>query len=213
MTEKQVTPGTEDLEELLATAGLDPVSEAARKKFDTYLALIQRWNARINLTAIREAGSIMRRHFVESIACAQNLPDGIESLLDLGSGAGFPGIPIALCRPEIAVTLAESQAKKASFLQEAVRTLDLNNCRIWPRRAEELGSQFDCVTLRAVDRMKQAVSSAADLVKPGGWLVLLTTRVDLRQLQACAGHGFQWSDPIPLPDSEQRIIRKARRIP
>ena len=213
MTEKQVTPGTEDLEELLATAGLDPVSEAARKKFDTYLALIQRWNARINLTAIREAGSIMRRHFVESIACAQNLPGGIESLLDLGSGAGFPGIPIALCRPEIAVTLAESQAKKASFLQEAVRTLDLNNCRIWPRRAEELGSQFDCVTLRAVDRMKQAVSSAADLVKPGGWLVLLTTRVDLRQLQACAGHGFQWSDPLPLPDSEQRIIRKARRIP
>lgn len=213
MTEKQVTPGTEDLEELLATAGLDPVSEAARKKFDTYLALIQRWNARINLTAIREAGSIMRRHFVESIACAQNLPGGIESLLDLGSGAGFPGIPIALCRPEIAVTLAESQAKKASFLQEAVRTLDLNNCRIWPRRAEELGSQFDCVTLRAVDRMMQAVSSAADLVKPGGWLVLLTTRVDLRQLQACAGHGFQWSDPLPLPDSEHRIIRKARRIP
>ena len=75
------------------------------------------------LTAIRDEEGILTRHFVESIVCARALPAGIATLLDVGSGAGFPGIPIALCRSEIAVTLAESQGKKAAFLQEAVRVL------------------------------------------------------------------------------------------
>ena len=94
-------------------------------RFEEYLALILRWNSRMNLTAIRDEEEILARHFVESIACAQHFPEGIGTLLDFGSGAGFPGIPIALCRPEIAVTLAESQSKKAAFLQETVRILGL----------------------------------------------------------------------------------------
>ena len=80
----------------------------------------------MNSTAIRDEEGILSRHFVESIACACALPAGIFTLLDFGSGAGFPGIPIALCRPEIAVILAESQGKKAAFLQEAVRVLGIS---------------------------------------------------------------------------------------
>ena len=90
--------------------------------------------------------AFLSRHFVESIACARALPEGISTLLDFGSGGGFPGIPIALCRPEIAVTLAESQGKKAAFLQEAVRVLG-SQAKVHAGRAELLTTQFDCVTL------------------------------------------------------------------
>ncbi len=143
------------LDSLLAAAGLEPLTPEVRSKFDHYLALILRWNARMNLTAVRDPQEILSRHFLESIACARKLPEGIGSLLDFGSGAGFPGIPIALCRPEILVTLAESQSKKAAFLREAVRTLGLNS-EVFGGRAEELTAQFDCATLRAVDRMELA---------------------------------------------------------
>src|ERR1700739_2299273 len=123
---KNVEPETGNLTSLLSATSLGPLSPEIAAKFDEYLALILRWNARMNLTAIREPNEILRRHFVESIACAQELPTVILTLLDFGSGGGFPGLPIALCRPEISVTLAESQGKKAAFLNEAVRTLNLN---------------------------------------------------------------------------------------
>ena len=101
------------------------MESAVAGRFEDYLSLILRWNARVNLTAIRDEEGILQRHFVESIACARALPADITTLLDFGSGAGFPGIPIALCRPEISVTLAESQGKRAAFLHEAVRVLGI----------------------------------------------------------------------------------------
>ena len=167
--EMDETPGTAGtrLNGLLARAGLPLLNAAQVRRFEAYLSLLLRWNARVNLTAIRDEDGILARHFVESIACARALPAGIATLLDFGSGAGFPGIPIALCRPEIAVTLAESQGKKAAFLQEAVRVLGIS-AHVHTGRAETLMTQFDCVTLRAVDRMRQAVRAAAGLVAPGG---------------------------------------------
>ena len=195
----------ENLNDLLKKAGLEPVDEATAGKFDAYLALLLRWNQRMNLTGIRDAAGIMQRHFVESIACAQLLPPGIATLLDFGSGAGFPGIPIALCRPDIAVTLAESQTKKAAFLQEAVRTLGLR-VEVFAGRAEGLDRAFDCVAMRAVDQMERAVGSVSKLVRPGGWLCLLTTHEELAGVKRAAGNGFEWSPPPDLPGSQQRII-------
>ena len=116
MAEHANTQGAR-LNALLAAAGLAELDAGLSHQFETYLSLLLRWNARMNLTAIRDEEGILARHFVESIACARALPAGIGTLLDFGSGAGFPGIPIALCRPEIAVTLAESQGKKAAFLR------------------------------------------------------------------------------------------------
>jgi 16S rRNA (guanine527-N7)-methyltransferase len=182
-----------------------PLEPSLPSRFAAYLSLILRWNQRVNLTAIRDEEGIISRHFVESIACARELPVGIETLLDLGSGGGFPGIPIALCRPEISVTLAESQGKKAAFLQEAVRVLGIS-ARVHGRRAEELHLPFDCVTLRAVDRMPAAVQIAASIVRDGGWVVLMTTGSEAAVLQSAAGPSFSWSAPTRLPGSEERII-------
>lgn len=194
-----------DLNSLLLAGGLQPLESKAAAKFEPYLEQILRWNERMNLTAVRDPAGIVSRHFIESIACAQWLPAAIGSLLDFGSGAGFPGIPIALCRPEIAITLAESQTKKAGFLHEMVRVLGLR-CKVWGRRAEDLREQFDCVVLRAVDRMEDAVAKSAELVRPGGWLAIMTTQSDLGNLKAMVGREFEWSDPRRMPGSGQRIL-------
>jgi 16S rRNA (guanine527-N7)-methyltransferase len=204
-------PAGERLNQLLAKAGLPTLQVTQSKTVSEYTSLILRWNARINLTAIRDEEGILSRHFVESIACAHALPAGIATLLDFGSGAGFPGIPIAICRPEIAVTLAESQGKKAAFLQEAVRVTGVA-ARVYTGRAETLTTQFDCVTLRAVDRMERAVQAAARLVRPGGWLAPMTTTSDFAGLQAAAGTGFSWSSPISLPGGDERLLTLGRRI-
>lgn len=204
-----LSPG-ERLGLLLAAAGQSPLTPEQASQFETLLALLLRWNARVNLTAVRSEEGILGRHFVESIACARALPEGIATLLDLGSGAGFPGLPIAICRPEIAVTLAESQGKKAAFLQEAVRTLRLS-AKVHAGRAEELLQEFDCVTLRAVDRMGHAVQTAGRLVRGGGWLAPMTTRKDAEAVRCAAGEEFVWQEPIPLPGSEARILPLAAR--
>jgi 16S rRNA (guanine527-N7)-methyltransferase len=193
------------LNQLLAEAGLEPLEAELAGRFEDYLSLILRWNKRINLTAIRDKDGILKRHFVESIACARILPEGIGTLLDFGSGAGFPGIPIALCRPEIAVTLAESQGKKAAFLNEAVRVVGVG-AKVHAGRAEALRAVFDCVTLRAVDRMGHAVAAAGKLVRPGGWLALMTTGGELEALKAAVGAGFAWREPVSLPGGVERVV-------
>jgi 16S rRNA (guanine527-N7)-methyltransferase len=200
----------ERLNSLLIQAGYDPLTLELTSRFETYLSLILRWNAHINLTAIRDQDGILSRHFVESIACARVLPTDITTLLDFGSGAGFPGIPIALCRPEITVTLAESQGKKAAFLQEAIRSLDIT-AKVHAKRAELLTTPFDCVTLRAVDRMDLAVKAASQLVRPGGWIALMTTRNELSHLQASAGSSFTWPTPTPLPGGEDLLLALGER--
>jgi 16S rRNA (guanine527-N7)-methyltransferase len=174
-------------------------------QLSAHVSLILRWNARINLTSIRDEAGIISRHIVESIAVSVGLPAGIGTLLDFGSGAGLPGIPIAICRPEIEVTLAESKNKKAAFLREAVRVLDLGT-KVHSGRAEELRVRFDCVTLRAVDKMAAAASSAAGLVAPGGWLALMTTSADEDQLKAAAGAGFTWKEAASLAGGVSRVL-------
>jgi 16S rRNA (guanine527-N7)-methyltransferase len=184
---------------------MDPLDASQTRQFEEYLSLLLRWNARINLTAVRHEEGILARHFVESISCARALPDGIKTLLDFGSGAGFPGIPIALCRPEIELTLAESQGKKAAFLQEAVRVLGIS-AKVHAGRAELLKVQYKCITLRAVDKMDEAVEAAARLVASDGRLALMTTQGDLVRLEASAGAEFSWESPIPLPGGDERLL-------
>ena len=200
----------ERLHLFLGKANLDTLHGEQYKQFSILLSLIIRWNARTNLTAIRNEEGILERHFVESIACAQALPAGTKSLLDFGSGAGFPGIPIAICHPEIAVTLAESQGKKAAFLREAVRSIALM-AKVHTARAETLKSQFDCVTLRAVDKMERAARSASRLVSPGGWLALMTTDHDRPAIVASIGNEFVWSPPLSLPGADYRVLSLGKR--
>ncbi|MEO6804335.1 MAG: 16S rRNA (guanine(527)-N(7))-methyltransferase RsmG [Granulicella sp.] len=173
---------------------LDSLPETLVPQLSLYLDLLMKWNARTNLTAIREPEEIVRRHFGESLFASIHLPEA-STLLDFGSGAGFPGLPIQLLRPELMVTLAESQNKKATFLREAVRTLGLKTI-IWADRVEAMpaSAQFDIVTLRAVDRMDVALAAGEPRVRPGGVLAVLA---------ASSG------DPtdIAIPNTESSVLK------
>ena len=150
-------------------------SASLLQNLSSYLDLLLKWNARTNLTAIRDPEEIVRRHFGESLFLATQLP-ACTTLLDLGSGAGFPGLPIQLALPGLRVTLAESQNKKASFLREVVRTLQLPT-EVWADRAENLPAErkFDVVALRAVDNPGAALAFARQRVGPGGIVAHLTS--------------------------------------
>jgi len=173
-------------------------------KLSQYLDLLVRWNARTNLTAIREPEEIVRRHFGESLFAAKHLASRLSpqaTLLDFGSGAGFPGLPIQLWLPNLRVTLAESQGKKASFLREAVRTLGLKT-EVWSSRVESMPveRQFEAVTLRAVDRMQEALTAARPRVTPGGWLVTLSATPSL----------IENIEQIPVPGSGEGWLTMER---
>lgn len=190
---------------LLRAAGLPEMDPTLADRFGAYLSLLIQWNVKMNLTAIRDEEGILSRHFIESIACAHAVPEGVKTLLDFGSGGGFPGIPIALCRPELEVTLAESQGKKAAFLQQALRTVGVK-AAVYGRRAETLVTTFDCVVMRAVDDMEHAVGIASDLVAPGGWLLLMTTRGEMASSMSAAGDRFEWRPCVALPEGSERMV-------
>ncbi len=135
MGAKPVTAG--EIEKAFLQADIADLSPGAYEQFLAYFTVLLRWNAQLNLTAIREPEQIIQRHFVECAFAAQHLPRDVATLLDYGSGAGLPGIPIAICRPEIRVTLAESQGKKASFLREAARSVGVST-EVYDRRVETI---------------------------------------------------------------------------
>lgn len=169
------TLAVETISELLAPYLEGEGTPVLYRQLSGYLDLLLKWNARTNLTAIRDPKEIVRRHFGESLFAGRQVGLG-KTLLDFGSGAGFPGIPIQLLRPDKVVTLAESQGKKAVFLREAVRTLGLRS-EVWAGRVEEMSEEvcFEVVAMRAVDRMGEAVIAGKARVAAGGQLVLLTT--------------------------------------
>lgn len=144
-------------------------------KLGRYLDLLLQWNQRTNLTAVRQPEEMVTRHFGESLLAARVLAryvgDGAE-VLDIGSGAGFPGLPLQLLLPKLHVVLAESQGKKAAFLREAVRVTGAG-AEVWAARAQALPAdrQFQAVTVRAVDRPQQAAQEGTRRLAQEGWLL------------------------------------------
>lgn len=195
----------EEIEKAIAAAGLAPLPDRASDRLAEYLQLLIRWNARLNLTAVREPSDIVHRHFVESIQCAQALPQ-VATLLDFGSGAGLPGIPIAIARPEIHVTLGESQGKKAAFLREAIRTLGLS-AEIYDGRIEKMPEDllFEAVSLRAVDKMADACRTASRRVRGGGWLVLFATLQTEQPLKAISPD-INWKRRLPIAGLNRGLL-------
>jgi 16S rRNA (guanine527-N7)-methyltransferase len=171
-------------------------------QLSTYLDLLLRWNARTNLTAIRNPEELVRRHFGESLFAASHIATLLPptaTILDFGSGAGFPGLPIQLLLPSLRVTLAESQGKKAAFLREAVRTLGLST-EVWAARVETMPQdrRFDAVTMRAVDKMETALSEGRTRVAAAGLLAVLGGRgltVDLPNAQS-----------VPVPETADSFL-------
>jgi 16S rRNA (guanine527-N7)-methyltransferase len=183
----------------LGDAAIPPTLYA---QLSTYLDLLLRWNARTNLTAIRDPEGIVCRHFGEGLFCGLQLAARLPTqanVLDFGSGAGFPGLPIQLLLPDFHVTLAESQGKKASFLREAVRTLGLS-AEVWADRVESMPArQFHAVTLRAVDNMEAALETARERVAPGGLLVSFSSYDPPATASPAA-------ESIPLPGASHSIL-------
>ena len=180
-----------------------PLNLAAQ--LSLYLDLLLRWNARTNLTAIRDPEEIVSRHFGESLFAGSHMAPLLSpnaTLLDFGSGAGFPGLPIHLLLPHLHVTLAESQNKKATFLREAIRTLRTDT-QVWSARAEALPPQktFDVVTMRAVDDMETAIKAALARVTPGGWLTVLAGKEFPSQNLVVVPQQV-----IPVPESKDSFL-------
>lgn len=182
------------------------VPPALVPKLSLYLDLLLRWNARTNLTAIREPEEIVQRHFGESLFAASHLSADTSTLLDLGSGAGFPGVPIALLHPKIKVTLAESQNKKATFLREVTRTLELANVEIWAGRVEAMPQErhFDTVALRAVDKMEDALAEATRRAEQR--LLILTSSAAMLETS-----GFPDQSRFVVPESKDRFLLLASK--
>ena len=202
--------------ELLGPFLSAPLSDAQLAQLAAYLEILHRWNARINLTAVRGPEQIVTRHFGESLFAAQCLcPSGLASpgsyLVDIGSGAGFPGLPIKIWATGLSVTLIESQNKKAVFLKEVIRALDLKDIKVATTRAEDVPisrpddlNRKPVITLRAVEKFERILPVAAQLAA-GGRLALLIGSLQVRAAQA-ALPGFAWSDPLPIPQSLSRVL-------
>lgn len=171
----------------------------------TYLNLLLRWNAVTNLTAVRDPETLATRQLGESLFAAHLLPNE-GTLLDFGSGAGFPGIPLQLLRPGLQVTLAESQGKKASFLHEAVRTLSLTT-EVWAGRVEDSpeARRFDVVTMRAVDRSAEMASTAELRVAEGGTLLRFVPGD-----QVVAASGWSVTADVGIPHTDGRLVSLQR---
>ena len=157
--------------------------------------LLQVWNRKLNLTSEES----LERHYGESIFLAEHLPAGPLRIADIGSGAGFPGFPVAIVRPDCEVTLIESHQRRAVFLKEASRRRP--NIRVLAKRAEEVSERFDWVISRAVSYHDLAKS----LKRLAPHAALLTgAELPPREL------GFDWEAPIPLPGSQQRFLLVSR---
>ncbi len=198
----------------LLPAGLTPFQiEQVR----AYLDLLLKWNEKTNLTSLRKPEEIISRHFGESFFLASFLAQvrtaaaasTENQFIDVGSGAGFPGIPLKIYSPHLQGTLIESHNKKATFLKEVIRTLKLTNIAVFSGRAEELAKsatgQASLVTLRAVERFESVLPVTAKLVAQSGLLALL-----IGSAQIEAAHkllpAFAWDTPRPLPLSHSRVL-------
>jgi len=204
-----------------AKAGEEPavLSPAQLHSISTYIDILLRWNARINLTAIRDPEEIVTRHFGESLFAARYLfpaSSSVSSVVkglavaDVGSGAGFPGLPLKLWDPHLALTLIESNHKKSAFLREVARALTLTGINIQTDRAETLATTFDVVTLRAVERFEAILPAAAALVAPTGRLALLIGAAQQAQARSTLPQ-LEWSTSAPVPQSRNRILLVAHR--
>lgn len=173
-----------------------------------YIDLVSKWNARINLTAVRRPEEIVTRHFGESFFTGQQLlgPDTVvNTIIDLGSGAGFPGLPMALLAPRARVILIESSGKKAAFLNEVIRTLDLSNAQVFLGRGEDYPGMASLVMMRAVEKFEKAIDLAATLVEPGGRLALMIGRDQIGMTLAQASD-LAWKRQIAIPGGHSRIL-------
>lgn len=161
------------LQEGLSKLGLD-LPRATQEKLLAYLALVQKWNKIYNLTAVRDEDKMLTHHLLDSLAVVPYVKDA-AAILDVGSGAGLPGIPLALALPGTKVTLLDSNQKKTTFLRQAKMQLALANVAVVCERVEKYQQKqlFNAITSRALAELHEFVALAGHLVEPGGQLIAM----------------------------------------
>jgi len=199
--------------QLLEPFGLDLRSHQIGQVL-AYLDLLLRWNQKINLTAIRDPEACLTRHFGESLFLAKHA-ELHGALLDIGSGAGFPGLALKIPFPGLAVTLLEPVAKKRVFLKEAARACGFDKVDVRPERLEEWvrtarQTAFDSATSRAVGKLERLAPLAVQCLKPGGRIFLWLTRDQVAGLSGIAC-GLTWEEPLPIPLSRSGVILRGQR--
>jgi 16S rRNA (guanine527-N7)-methyltransferase len=188
------------------------LNEQQVQQIQQYTRILWTWNEKVNLTAIRDPLEILYRHFCESMYGAVLLPVENRRLADVGSGGGFPGIPLKIIRPDLHIFLVESNAKKATFLAEVVRELGLKDVRVLVNRYQELGEELaplDAVCSRALGGFADFLSWAASPQVGAKHALLWLGGRDLDEVRALPG--WTWSDPKPVPKSLQRFLALGSR--
>ena len=191
------------------------VDAVAAERLDEYAIRLTEWNQRMNLTAITDPEGIVLKHFVDSLAAAPLLPEGPFSLIDVGTGAGFPGVPLAILRGDMTLTLLDSLNKRLMFLEDLCRAVGVSATRIHARAEEggqnpDLRERFDVATARAVAGMPELTELCLPFVKVGGrFLALKGPDGEREQTEAAAavrvlggrfGEGRQVTIPNPAPE-------------
>jgi 16S rRNA (guanine527-N7)-methyltransferase len=200
-------PSDNQITRELEPYGFTPDSEMSAR-IRVYVSLLLKWNKTISLTTVTEIDQILRFHFGESLLAVPMLPVEKSRLADVGSGAGFPGIPLAMARPELAVTLIEPNLKKFAFLSEVSRELELTNVTAVRSRMEDLESsesEFDVITARALGQFQAILEwSGPKLIHRTGKLILWLGENDVSRIQQ--EKGWEWGTPTAIPGSERRFI-------
>ena len=199
-----------------------------QEQFEKYKNLLLEWNEKINLTAITEEDDIILKHFIDSMTILKNIDEN-SSIVDVGTGAGFPGIPIKIANPSINVTLVDSLNKRLIFLEEVIRQLDLKNIKTVHSRAEEFGQnknyreKFDVATSRAVANLSVLVEYLLPLVKVGGKCICMKGSDIQEELQnskeaiKTLGGQIDKVEEFTLPNSDIKrnivVISKIKQTP
>jgi 16S rRNA (guanine527-N7)-methyltransferase len=186
--------------------GLEASSEQVLQ-IQQYMRILLTWNEKLNLTAIRNPLDMLYRHFCESMYAGVSVPMEKGRLADVGSGAGFPGLPLKILRPELQVFLIESNVKKATFLAEVIRELGLTDARVLVSRYEELGEEvapLDFVCSRAVGEFGALLEWAGSKQVAARQVILWIGSRDLDELQRIKT--WEWREPIPVPRSMRRLL-------
>lgn len=198
------------LENGITVLGLE-LSGAAIDRLLDYQALLQRWNATYNLTAVREAQEMVSRHLLDSLAILPFVRG--SSLADLGTGPGLPGIVLAIAAPGREMLLVDSNGKKVRFLREAIRSLKLEGVRAVQSRVEVVEGQFDCVTARAFASLADMLGWGGHMLAPNGvWLAMKGKRPDDELPGVPAGFTVQATHALKVPgvDGERHLLEIGR---
>jgi 16S rRNA (guanine527-N7)-methyltransferase len=183
------------------------IAPATAEKIRAYIALLLKWNRSISLTTVTDPAEIIKFHFGESLFAASALKFAESRLADVGTGAGFPGLPLTLAVPSLDVTLIESNTKKCAFLSEVIRGLKLRNVSVFRGRMDEFppgSDDFDFVAARALGQFDDLLKWSRAHLAPGGKAVLWLGDGDAQELSSAPG--WTWDKPIVIPGSKRRYL-------